>query len=415
MIGQLIIKDMLPNLDPAQFANQKGISLQHYLVQMIDRILTDTDSSTKGEANAVIATLYDWKEAFPRQDPKLGVEAFIRCGVRPALIPLLTSYFQERTMVVKWKGVTSSERKLNGGGPQGSLFGNWEYLGQSNENAECVDEGYKFKFVDDLSVLEKINLLLIGLASHNYKSTVANDVSLSGQIISAEHLKSQYYLDSIQNWTRNQKMILNDQKTKVMIFNFTENHQFSTRLKLNDEKLEVVKQAKLLGLILTDDLKWDENTHYLVKRAYARMQILRKASTFTNNISDLRTIYIMYIRSILEQNCVVWHSNLSEKNTVKLERVQKVAVRIIVGNYEDYGKALEKLDLEPLSDRRVELCKKFAIKCTENQKMKEMFPLKQKAHDKNLRKEEKYVVKHARTDRLRKSAIPFMQRLLNAS
>ena len=56
MIGQLIIKDMLPNLDPAQFAHQKGISLQHYLVQMIDWILTDTDSSTKGEANAVIPT-----------------------------------------------------------------------------------------------------------------------------------------------------------------------------------------------------------------------------------------------------------------------------------------------------------------------------------------------------------------------
>ena len=55
------------------------------------------------------------------------------------------------------------------------------------------------------------------------------------------------------------------------------------------------------------------------------------------------------------------------------------------------------------------------MKCTENQKMKKMFPLKKKEHDKSLRKEEKYVVKHARTDRLRKSAIPYMQRLLNAS
>ena len=35
----------------------------------------DTDNSSEGEATAVIATLYDWKEAFPRQCPKLGIEA----------------------------------------------------------------------------------------------------------------------------------------------------------------------------------------------------------------------------------------------------------------------------------------------------------------------------------------------------
>ena len=60
-------------LDPSQYANQKEISLQHYLIQMIHKILADTDNNAKGEINAVIATLYDWKEAFPRQCPKLGV------------------------------------------------------------------------------------------------------------------------------------------------------------------------------------------------------------------------------------------------------------------------------------------------------------------------------------------------------
>ena len=53
-----------------------------------------------GEANAIIAslTLTDWKEVFQRQCPKVGVEAFIKCGVRNSLIPLLVNYLQERTM-----------------------------------------------------------------------------------------------------------------------------------------------------------------------------------------------------------------------------------------------------------------------------------------------------------------------------
>ena len=162
LISELMISDMEDSIDPAQYANQKGISLQHYLIKMINQILSDTDKNSKFEVNAVLATLIDWKEAFPRQCPKLGIEAFLECGVRPSLIPLLINYFQNRSMKVKWHGVKSSERKLNGSGPQGSTFGVWEYLAQSNKNANFVPLKNKYKFVDDLSILEKINLLTVG-------------------------------------------------------------------------------------------------------------------------------------------------------------------------------------------------------------------------------------------------------------
>ena len=123
------------------------------------------------------STCYDWKEAFPRQCPKLGVEAFIKSGVRPSLIPLIVNYLQDRKMKVKWHGETSKERNLNGGGPQGATFGIWKYLAQSNNSADCVEPEYRFKFVDDLTVLEKINLLITGLASFNAKSRVPSDIS----------------------------------------------------------------------------------------------------------------------------------------------------------------------------------------------------------------------------------------------
>ena len=76
-----------------------------------------------------------WKEAFSCQCPKLGIESFIRNGVRPALIPLLINFFQGRQMKVKWHGELSEKRDLRGGGPQGSTFGIWEYLSQSNDSA----------------------------------------------------------------------------------------------------------------------------------------------------------------------------------------------------------------------------------------------------------------------------------------
>lgn len=244
-------------------------------------------------------------------------------------------------MKVKWHGETSTVRNLNGGGPQGATFRIWEYLAQSNDNSECVNQDSKFKFVDDLTILEKINLLVIGLASFNSKTSVPSDVLENYLIIPPENLDSQKYLNEIQQWTLNQKMILIQKKTKVMIFNFTDNYQFSTRLTLNDDTLEIVKQAKLLGVIITDDLKWDANTQYLVKRANGRMQLLRKISSFGTSLEEKKEIYILYIRSILEQSCIVWYSKLTDENTTDLERVQKSSVRLILNkSYDNYEDAL---------------------------------------------------------------------------
>ena len=100
-IAELMISDMKAKLDPSQFAHQKGISIQHYLIKKFNRILTNLDNSSTGEAKDVLATLVDWKQAFPRQCPKLGVEAFIAVGIRPALIPMLINYFKNRNMKVK--------------------------------------------------------------------------------------------------------------------------------------------------------------------------------------------------------------------------------------------------------------------------------------------------------------------------
>ena len=68
----------------------------------------------------------------------------------------------------------------------------------------------------------------------------------------------------------------------------------------------------------------------LVKKANARMELLRKVASFNPSIADKRTIYILYVRSILEQSCVVWNSSLTAENTSDLERIEKAAVQIMM-------------------------------------------------------------------------------------
>ena len=70
-----------------------------------------------------------------------------------------------RTMSVKWRDVISVTKRLKGGGPQGSTKGVLSYMSQSNNNTDCVPEDDRYKYFDDATVLEVVNLLNVGLSS----------------------------------------------------------------------------------------------------------------------------------------------------------------------------------------------------------------------------------------------------------
>ena len=118
-------------------------------------------------------------------------------------------------------------------------------------------------------------------------------------------------------------MKLNEKKTKSMIFNFSKNNQFTTKLNVNDTDIEFVKETKLLGTVITDRLNWDRNTEEIVKKGFKRMRLLNTAAAFTSSTNDLKNIYLTFIRSVLEQSAVVWHSSLTKINRKDIERVQK--------------------------------------------------------------------------------------------
>ena len=73
-----------------------------------------------------------------------------------------------------------------------------------------------------------------------------------------------------------------------MVFNFTENFKFSPRLFIQGELLQVIEKTRLLGTIITSDLRWEQNTSHIVTKANARME-LRRVASFGKKVEDLKT------------------------------------------------------------------------------------------------------------------------------
>ena len=83
--------------------------------------------------------------------------------------------------------------------------------------------------------------------------------------------------------------------------------------------LERVSSFKLLGLWIDDDLKWKTNTEYIVKNAAKRLHFLKILKGYNALREDLKTFYILAIRSILEYGTKIWHGSLTEEQSKDVE------------------------------------------------------------------------------------------------
>ena len=371
-LKEWIMEDISPNIDPAQFGNQAGTGTDHMMVAMLDRIILMLDESD-GHA-AVITALIDWSAAFDRQDPTIAIQKFYNMGVRSSLIPILVSYLQGRKMTVKFGSSVSSVHDLPGGGPQGALVGGIEYMVNSNDNADFVEDEDKFKYVDDLSILEFVCLAGL-LCEYNFKLHVASDVGIDSYFLPPQNIQMQDHLDSISSWTRKNLMVLNERKSKYIIFNRAQ-ADFNTRLTLNNTNIEQVHEARVLGVVLTDDLKFERNTQDICKRAFARISMITKLKYVGVSIPDLIDVFSLFVRSLLEYCSVSWHSSLTQEQSDDIERVQRTALKVILGKeYTDYQSSLNKCGLESLYSRREKRCLTFGLRSLKHPKHKLMFPL----------------------------------------
>ena len=104
----------------------------------------------------------------------------------------------------------------------------------------------------------------------------------------------------------------------------------------------------------------------------------------------------------------------TKENENNLERTQKTFAKLVLEEkYTTYYEALKTLQLDPLKLRREKLTLGFIKRSLADGKLRDLFPINKKAHMMKTTKPDKFIVQKAHTERLKKSPILAMQRLLN--
>ena len=89
-------------------------------------------------------------------------------------------------------------------------------------------------------------------------------------------------------------------------------------------------------------------------------------------------------------------------------------MRIFMGNkYQGYEEALKILKVESLKERRTKMALNFAKRSLKLENFSKLFPLNESNHMMNMRNPERFVINISSTERYKRSAVPFLQRLLN--
>ena len=208
-------------------------------------------------------------------------------------------------------------------------------------------------------------------------------------------------------------MKVNKNKTQVMLFNKSRKWDFPPKVIFSDGKqLQVVSQIKLVGVILSDDLSWHKNTQYICQKARLRLWILRRMVSLDLDHGQLYDVFCKEVRSILEFGVPVWHPGLTQNDSICIERIQKVAFKIILQeNFTDYASACLYFNTTTLKERREKHCLKFA---TKNLKSENSF-FDQVQKKVNTRSATDRVINFkCRTNRFEKSSLPYMAKLLNS-
>ena len=358
-----------PSLDPTQFGGMKGNSLTHYLIHMINFILVNLDSP---KPTAVMAAIIDFSKAFNRLSHSKIITIMHDLGLPGWLLKIIASYLSERTLVVKYKGSTSKQQNMDGGSPQGTLLGIICFLIQINGirslppvplEEVLTPPGIKHsstsaKFVDDLTLAAAIPLKQNLQKDENLVRPLVFH-SRTGHSLPSTNNPMIPQLNNLSEFTKTNGMKINKEKTKVMLFNRARSMDFQPTLKLEDKLLEVVEEIKLLGVIVSSDLKWNKNIKHVKKKCFTRFWMLRRMKEIGATRNDMLEVFELQIRYLTEIGCPAWNGSLLVKDDKELERIQKTAVKIILGNtYIGYENALNTLKIP--NKRREKICLKFA-------------------------------------------------------
>jgi DNA-binding transcriptional regulator of glucitol operon len=319
--------------------------------------------------------LTDFSKAFDLIDHTLLVQKFIQLGVRESLISWICSFISNRQQCVRYNQALSDFKTLKGGLPQGTKMGPLGFQAIINDAASEAKSSV-WKYVDDLTIAEN--------CTNSTKSNIQQD------------------LNDFVDWSKDNNLTLNPSKCQALQVCFMRNPP-QPALSIGNVPLNLVNSAKILGIWIQNDLKWDTHVHEMLKKVNRRLYMLRTLKRFGFNSNELSVVYKGYVRPLLEYGDVVWNSTLTCNQTQQIEKVQKRACKIIQGkNYTSYQDAINACEMVTLSERRQSHCFKFAKSLSECDQTNALIPpTRREVHGRELRNSGHITQLKCRTSRFR--------------
>ena len=175
-------------------------------------------------------------------------------------------------------------------------------------------------FIND--ILTDINSTIKLFADDTSLYLIVDDPQETAQTLNDDLVK-------LHAWSTKWLVNFNPQKTETMTISRKLNKPHQPNLIMNNTIISTVTEHKHLGLQLSDDGNWNKHIDMITKKAFSRVNILRKFK-FILDRKTLETIYITFIRPLLEYADVVWDTK-TQILINKLENVQVEAARIVTG------------------------------------------------------------------------------------
>jgi hypothetical protein len=286
-------------LNSNQFGFKKSHSTHMALILLVDKIV---EALERGEC--VVGVFLDFSKAFDTVNHEILLQELNYYGVRGVAYDWIKSYLYQRTQYVKYGNCSSSPKTISCGVPQGSILGPLLFLIYINDLVYVSKELFFVLFADDTNVF------------------------LTGNNINVIVNKMNTELLSIVEWLKANRLSLNIDKTKYMVFlPKRQKCPINLNIKLSGQAIEKVSKMKFLGVILDDKLNFKEHISFTCKKVSKCIGILYKARPFINH-QGLMTLYNSFFYPYMSYCIQVWGGTYITY-LYPLQSLQRKAVRCI--------------------------------------------------------------------------------------